>query len=128
MEYPKVRDERAWLIQAIFEPRTKIVIKGLFIGPKESVTAVQSMFNAHGQMSLFVDFPDGSESLELKKSYSPYGLRLVQTRVPNTPYHIAGIIAANEMTKVLCGASESDLHDQLFSLIKKEKIIPVLRE
>ncbi|WP_285905054.1 hypothetical protein [Pseudodesulfovibrio pelocollis] len=123
----KVKDEKAWVSQAVFDPEDDTCIKCLWVGSLESCKAVAARILDRGgayYSAPRIEFGEGETYHNL--AFPMQGRSRIRTRL-NSNFFMEGILCHDKLEEVVSG-SGAFLYDQVFSVLKGKFEIPVLRE
>lgn len=123
----KVKNEKAWVSQAVFDPEDDTCIKCLWVGSLESCKAVSAGILDRGgayHIAPRIEFGEGETYHSL--TFPMQGRNRVRVRL-NSNFFMEGILCHGELQDVVSG-SGAFLYDQVFSVLKEKFEIPVLRE
>ncbi|MBU1248739.1 MAG: hypothetical protein KKB70_08575 [Proteobacteria bacterium] len=117
----KIQNTKAWVIQAIYDPGSEILFKGLWVGVKEEVESVKGKLAGLGS-PLSVD---GEEIPILRRPYGRIGMPI--KRIPGSPYFMGGMNAVEELPNIIIGDNDDELCTQAFDIMQRQSSIPLLR-
>lgn len=123
----KIKDERAWVVQAIFDPVEMRCLKVVYIGAAEVCRAAAASILQRGasySSNPFMEF--GDENNQYCLTFPREGRRAPSMRVGSN-YLMMGVLDHSALKTVVSGEGE-DLYDQVFAVVKKRCEIPFLRE
>lgn len=124
----KIKDERAWVTQAVYDPVTEICIKCLWVGSLESCKSVSAKIlgnnqGIHGPRP-HIEFGEGKDENIL--TFPRRGRSRPRRRL-NSNFFMEGIALYDELKSVVSGEGDY-LYDQVFQVFKGNCEIPLLRE
>lgn len=122
----KIKEELAWVVQAIYDPVDDTCIKCLWVGSLEVCRAASAriLTTKTSSSAPTIEFGEGEDHRVL--TFPRYG-RSRPRRKLNSNYFLEGVVCKEELENVISGHG-AELFDQLFVVLKNTCDIPLLRE
>lgn len=122
----KVKNERAWVVQAIFDPVSDTCIKCLWVGSSEVCRSASAKILDNGTRNTPPTIEFGDEDHSYVLNFPVHDRQRPRQRL-NSNFFMEGIVCPKEMASVVSGEGDF-LYDQAFSVLKSRCDVPLLRE
>lgn len=122
----KIKNERAWVVQAVFDPIEDICIKCAWVGSLEATKATSAKILANASYTNPPTIEFGNEQESYFLTFPRQGRQNPRKRL-HSNFFMTGIVCVDLMEDVVSGHGDV-LYDQVFAVLKQRCEVPLLRE